>query len=382
MPVTDGHQVRNRKESNMVTKTITLLASALLAMPLATAVAGKPSGGSAIRVADLGKPTGSVMSGAGGINDVGNVVVGGAYWDATLDYPNRNYAVRWTRSTSGAWQAEDLRTLIANTKESGAMQVNNAGTVTVKSLDTVDSQYHSLVITGSSVVIDLGANVFPNDLNEAGAMVGYRYDPGGQPLVPLFWPSPSIAPQVLPVLAAGYGGQASWFNGTDIVGTSDDASGRWLVRWSASSGTWRATPIVKLPAGTVAATGINSAGRLALWVCDPFPCDLVQKNARAAVWDPPYTQLPTYLPTLAGPKSYSGVVMEDGAVVGRVIASNGVDMLPVIWPTPVTITALPLLTGGKAGGVGRVNAYRQITGSVDVPVKGRSTSHAVVWTLP
>jgi hypothetical protein len=366
----------------MISKSITLLASVLLAMPLASAVAGKPSGGNSIRVEDLGKPAGSVTSGAGAMNDFGNIVVGAAYWNATLDYPNRNYAARWTRSTSGAWQAEDLRTLIPNTTESGAMQVNNAGTVTVKSLDTADSQYHSLVITSSNAVIDLGANVFPNDLNQADAMIGYRYDPSAQSTVPLFWPSPSIAPQVLPILAAGYSGEASWFDGPDIVGTSDDASGRWLVRWSASSGTWQVTPIVKLPVATVAATGINSAGRLALWVCDPFPCDLLKNNARAAVWDPPYTRPPTYLPTLAGPKSYSGVVMEDGTVVGRVIASNGVDMLPVIWPAPATITALPLLTGGKAGGAGRVNAYRQITGSVDVPVKGRSTSHAVVWTLP
>jgi len=369
-------------KTTMFTGSVALLVGALLAMPLTTATAGKPSGGSPIRIEDLGKPVGSVTSGAGGINDFGNVVVGGAYWNATLDYPNRNYAARWTRSTSGAWQAEDLRTLIPNTKESGAMQVNNAGTVTVRSLDTVDSQYHSLVITSLNAVIDLGANVFPNGLNESGAMVGYRYDPGGQPLVPLFWSSPTAAPQVLPVIAADYGGEAAWFDGTDILGTSDDASGRWLVRWSASSGTWQVTPIVRLPIGTVAVTGMNSAGRLALCVCDPFPCDLLQKNARAAVWDPPYTQLPTYLPTLAGPKSYPGVVMEDGTVVGRVIASNGVDMLPVIWSTPTTVTALPLLVGGKAGGVGRVNAYRQITGSVDVPVKGRSTSHAVVWTLP
>ena len=366
----------------MFTRSIILLAGALLAMPLATAVAGKPPGGSAIRVEDLGKPAGSVMSGAGGIDDFGKVVVGGAYWNATLDYPNRNYAARWTRTTSGAWQAEDLRTLIPNTKESGAMQVNNAGTVTVRSLDTVDSQYHSLVITSSNAVIELGANVVPNDLNEAGAMVGYRNDPGGQPLVPLFWSSPYVAPQILPVLAAGYGGEAVWFDGTDVVGTSDDADGRWLVRWSASSGTWQATPIEKLPIGTVAVTGMNSAGRVALWICDPLPCDLLQKNARAAVWDPPYTQPPTYLPTLTGPKSYPAAVMDDGVVVGVVIAGNGVDMLPVIWPTPTTVTALPLLTGGKAGGVGRVNAYRQIAGSVDVPVKGRSRTHAVVWTLP
>jgi hypothetical protein len=382
MPVTDFHQKPNCKESAMITRSIILLAGALLVMPLATAVAGKPSGGSAIRVEDLGKPAGSVMSGAGGMDDFGKVVVGGAYWNATFDYPNRNYAARWTRSTSGAWQAEDLRTLIPNTKESEAMQVNNAGTVTVRSLDTVDSQYHSLVITSSNAVIDLGANVVPNDLNEAGAMVGYRYDPGGQPIVPLFWPSPDVAPQILPVIDAEYGGEAAWFDGTDVVGTSDDADGRLLVRWSVSSGTWQATPIVRLPIGTVAVTGMNSTGRLALWVCDPFPCDLLQKNARAAVWDPPYTQSPTYLPTLTGPKSYSGVVMENGVVVGVVIASNGVDMIPVIWPTPATITALPLLTGGKAGNVGRVNAYRQIAGSVDVPVKGRSRTHAVVWTLP
>jgi hypothetical protein len=351
-------------------------------MPCTTAVAAKPPVGSSIRVEDLGKPNGSVMSAAGAINDSGNMAVGSAYWNATFDYPNRNYAARWTRSTGGAWQAEDLRTLIPDTKESGATQVNNAGTVTVQSLRRSDSVYHSYVISNSGPVIDLGANVFPNDLNEADAMVGYRYDPAGGPLVPLYWSSPTETPQELPSLAAGYRAEAMWFQGLDVIGTSDNPSGRWVVRWSRISGTWTVSAIVKLPIGTANLTGMNSAGRLAFWVCDPFPCDLLQKNAKAAVWEAPYTQPPTYLPTLAEPKSYSGEVMEDGTVVGRVIASNGVDMLPVMWPTPTNVTALPLLSGGKAGGTGHVNAFRQIAGSIDVPLKGLSRIHAVVWTLP
>jgi hypothetical protein len=354
-----------------------------LALAASLAVAGgKPPSGSNIRVEDLGKPTGSVMSAAGAINDSGSVAVGSAYWNATYDYPNRNYAARWTRSTGGAWQAEDLRTLIPDTKESGATHVNNAGTVTVQSLRKSDSVYHSYVITSSGSVTDLGANVFPNDLNEADGMVGYRYDPAGGPLVPLYWSSPTNTPQELPVRSAGYRAEAMWFQGFDIIGTADDAAGRWVVRWSRSNDTWTVSSIVKLPTGTAVVSGMNSTGRLAFWVCDPFPCDLLQKNAKAAVWDAPYTQPPTYLPTLAGPKSYSGEVMEDGTIVGRVIASNGVDMLPVVWPTPTAVTALPLLSGGKAGGIGHVNAFRQIAGSVDVPLKGLSRNHAVVWTLP
>jgi hypothetical protein len=92
--------------------------------------------------------------------------------------------------------------------------------------------------------------------------------------------------------------------------------------------------------------------------------------------------VPTYLPNVAGTYSWTGGVMEDGTMPGLTVASNGVDMLPVLWPTPDTIVKLPLLSGGKSGGTAGFNAYRQIAGYVDVPVKGRSTYHAVVWTLP
>jgi hypothetical protein len=48
----------------------------------------------------------------------------------------------------------------------------------------------------------------------------------------------------------------------------------------------------------------------------------------------------------------------------------------------MTLVQLPLLTGGKAGAPGGFNSHRQLVGSVNVPIKGLSSDHAVLWTLP
>jgi len=132
-------------------------------------------------------------------------------------------------------------------------------------------------------------------------------------------------------------------------------------------------------------TGVGSSGRLALMHCagtryfvgSPTGCDW-----RAAVWDPPYLGAPTYLPNVAGTYSGTGRVFDEGTVVGVTVASNGIDVLPVLWPTPTTLVKLPLLSGGKGGGVAGLNSHGQLTGHVDVPVKGVSKFHAVVWTRP
>ena len=60
-----------------LTRTLLLvpLAAVGIAMPCTTAVAAKPPVGSSIRVEDLGKPNGSVMSAAGAISDSGKMAV-------------------------------------------------------------------------------------------------------------------------------------------------------------------------------------------------------------------------------------------------------------------------------------------------------------------
>ncbi|MDH4022773.1 MAG: hypothetical protein OEV14_06580 [Gammaproteobacteria bacterium] len=371
-------------KSILSARSVILLAGALLAMPFADAVAGKTPGGTAIRVEDLGKPAGSVRSAAGAINDAGNAVVGWAYFDATFEYRNNNYAARWTRSSgSGAWQAEDLRPLLPMHKTSYGTLVNNAGTVVI-STEYLDSTYHGFVITSAGQTLELGRGEYVNDLDELDHMIGSRRDPSqALPELPLFWASPSGPAAELPVIQSGFGGQARWFQGVDIVGTLADDSGKWLVRWSKVSDQWIVTRLLKLPSYDL--TGVGPGGRLAFMHCTGplyngqtvIGCDW-----RAAVWDPPYDGAPTYLPNLAGTYSWTGGVMDDGTIPGLTVASNGVDMLPVLWPTPTTLVRLPLLSGGKSGGTSGFNAYRQIAGYVDVPVKGRSTYHAVVWTLP
>ena len=353
---------------------ISLVTACLLGpMP---AEAGKPSGGgSGIKVEELLKPAGSRDAYAADINDSGTIAVGAAYWNATWDYTNNYYAVRWTRaSTSDPWVAEDLRSRFPPNISTRAYLVNDAGSIVLTSFW---SPYH-VVMTGTGDVIDLGADIV-NDLSNNDTMVGYRPSPEG---IPLFWASPSSPPVELPLLAPGYGGNASWFQGAVVVGTASDASGAWLVKWVSSGGNWSVHRIVRLPDGA-SPGGMNSAGRLVLMVREPTTA-LNEWGQRAAVWDPPYTQPPVYLPTLSGTADAAGPVLEDGTVVGVVTASSKTvrNWLPVIWPTPTSLVRLPLLSGAKYGGTNRVNAYRQIAGAV-VFVEGWATvDHAVIWTLP
>ena len=182
----------------------------------------------------------------------------------------------------------------------------------------------------------------------------------------------------MPEGSSSSGGLA--LRGTDIVGVLNDADGQWLVRWSGGAGNWSMTRVQLLPAH-YDMSGVNSAGRFAFRLC--YPCDLLQGNSRSTVWEPPYAALPAVLPTLYGPKSWPGAVAEDGTIVGAVIATNGVDMLPVVWTNPSTVTALPLLTGGKSGlPSGSINAFKQVPGYVAVPVKGRTLFQPVIWTIP
>lgn len=372
-------------KSTMFIRSVTLLLGALLAMPMVTAIAGKPSGGSSIRIEDIGKPAGSVRSAAGAINDAGNVVVGWAYFDATFEYRNNNYAARWTRSSgSGAWQPQDLRPLLPMHKTSNATLVNNAGTVII-STEFLDSTYHGFVITSADQTLALGPGETVYDLSESDQMIGNRRDPNQVlPDQPIYWASPSGPATELPVIQSGFGGQARWFQGVHILGTLADDSGVWLVRWSTIDGQWIVTRLRKLPP-SFELTGFAPSGRLAFMHCTGplyYGQTVIGCNWRAAAWDPPYDGVPTYLPNVAGTYSWPGGVMDDGTISGLTVASNGVDMLPVLWPTPTTLVTLPLLSGGKSGGTGGFNAYRQIAGHVDVPLKGRSTYHAVVWTLP
>jgi len=190
------------------------------------------------------------------------------------------------------------------------------------------------------------------------------------------------------MLEPGSGGSARWFDGTDILGTLSDATGKWLVRWSpVAVGSWSVTRVAQLPVShELSGVSLGSpGGRLALAHCAgklSFVGTVYGCEWRAEVWDSPYAGMPKYLPTVAGVHSWTGGVMDDGTVLGVSVASNGVDMLPVVWPTPTTLVKLPLLSGGKSGSAGGINAFRQVAGAVDVPVKGRSQNHAVVWTLP
>jgi len=351
------------------------LAIGLLVAPFTMAA---PKGGSSITIEALGTPVGAVGSRAAAINAAGTVIVGDAYWNATAEYPNNWYAARWSRSSaSGPWQVEDLRPLLPSSRWSWAMQVNNAGTVTVRSEDpSGGSHYRSLVIV-AGVRYDLGLDVVPNSLSESDAMAGVKYDPSGaNPDQPLYWASPYvITAELLPVLAPGHGGQAIWFLGGGIRGTADDADGVWLVQWTGGTGSWTIERLRKLPP-QFTPSGLNTQGRLAGRQCGT-PCSPIRPfdpiNYRAVVWDAPYAGLPTYLPNLAGTYSWAGSVMDSGVVVGLTVASNGVDMLPVIWPTPGTVKALPLLLRAKGGGTAGVNR-NQITGNVGAA--------AVLWTLP
>jgi hypothetical protein len=352
------------------------LATACLIHPV-PAGAGKPSGGgSGIKVEELVKPAGSSDAYAADINDSGTIAVGAAYWNATWDYTNNYYPVRWTRaSTSDPWVAEDLRLKFPPNADTRAYLVNDAGTIVLLSFW---SPYH-LVMTSTGDVIDIGAATV-NALSNNDTMVGYR---SGTPDSPLFWASPSSPPEELPPLASGYSAMASLFQGADVIGWAEDVAGRWAVRWVNNAGSWSVQRIALLPPRASGPSGMNSAGRLSLGVYEPSSVQYGWDH-RPAVWDPPYTQPPVILPTLSGTAGSTGEVLEDGTVVGVVTASSKTvkNWLPVIWPTPTSLVRLPLLSGAKYGGTNHVNAYRQIAGAV-VFVEGWATvDHAVIWTLP
>lgn len=221
----------------------------------------------------------------------------------------------------------------------------DAGTVVVRT-EFTDSSEHWFVITRAGPTLELRPGDSVADLSDADQMVGSGRNPNTAAAgSPLYWASLSAAPVALPVIQDGYGGQAQWFQGLDILGTLADASGNWLVRWSRIGGTWNVVRVQQIPDKHYL-TGVGSSGRLALMHCaatkyafgSPIGCDW-----RAAVWDPPYIGAPTYLPNVAGTYSWTGPVLDDDTVVGVTVASNNVDMLPVLWPTPVTLIKLPLL---------------------------------------
>lgn len=369
----------------------TILVASLLAtiavMASPVTLAGKPGGGgsggdSPFRVEDLGQPAGSVSSSAAAVNNAGNIAVGSAYWAATFDYPNNHYAARWTRNAStGAWQAEDLRPLLPPHSWSGGLGVNDAGTVVGRIIEGNNQRF--FVITSAGAVIELGTGEAVAGLRDTDEMVGSRSsgDPA-VPATPLYWSSASATPVELPVLQPGEGGAAQWFHGAALLGILSDDTGSRLVRWIRSGAGWSVEAIREIPAKYLV-KGVAADGRLALMHCagqlylmqKPYACDY-----RAAVWDAPYDGAPSYLPNLAGTYSWTNGVTEDGKVVGVTVTSNGVDMVPVVWPTPATVVRLPLLSGGKTGTVLQPNAYGQMPGDSTFQFKGQSGQHAVVWT--
>lgn len=351
------------------------LAIACLLGPV-PAGAGKPSGGGGIKVEVLVKPAGSADAYADDINDIGTVAVGAAYWDATWDYRNNYYAVRWTRaSTSDPWVTEDLRLMFPPEIDTRPYLVNDAGTIVLVSFNTG----HYYVLTTAGSVVDLGTNAV-RDIGNDDTMIGYR---SGSPGAALFGATPTSPPEELPPLDGVHGASASVFQGPDVIGWAEDATGRWAVRWANTGGSWSVHRIALLPPGASGPGGMNSAGRLSLGLYEPSSVQYGWDH-RPALWDPPYDQPPVKLPTVSGTAGSVGAVLEDGTVVGVVTASSKTvrNWLPVIWPTPTSLVRLPLLSGAKYGGTSHVNAYRQVAGTA-VFVEGWATvDHAVIWTLP
>lgn len=367
-------------------RALLLMIAVAAATAPSAALAGKGGGTAAspIRVENLGRPAGSIGATAYAINEAGTVVVGAAAWDMVYTYPGASLAARWTRTGSAAsWLAEDVRSLLPPSHWSWGLQANDARTATFRVNGHDDGRYYAFALDASDVPFNLGVDVSPSALAADDSMVGVGYGAAyGHREVPLYWSSPSASQEALPLDGAD-AGQALFFDGAAIVGTVDDGAVRSLARWSGGPGAWSLVRIVQLPPSSTP-TGFNASGRLSLWLCDPSPCNTSQGQtyAKAAFWDPPYSGRPTYLPTLYGPKSYARAVTEDGTVVGEVVASNGVDMLPVAWITTTQVTPLPLLSGGKSGAAHGANSYRQVVGYVEVTVKGKKTRHAALWTLP
>jgi hypothetical protein len=370
-------------------KTRVQVAAVLL---LVTAVAwstahAAPKGGSGGKGSDtnivseaLGWPAGAVMSRAHVISENGLYAAGDAYWNATFEYRNNWYATRWRReSVSSAWVAEDLRPLLPYSNWSWALQVNDAGTVTVRSQDptTTPSPYQTLVIY-DGVAYDLGYNVITTALAEDNRMAGVRYDPSySVPDEPLYWEGPGSSPEKLPPLAEGYAAAASWFVGAELLGIAEDGTGRWLVKWTGGSGNWTIATVAGLPDG-FGVSDMNASGLLAGSRCGT-PCR-VPGDYRAASWAAPYEGDPHILPTLAGPYSWAVVALDGGAIAGVSEAANGVDMLPVLWPDAGTVQLLPtpcrINSGGASSGAGN-----RIAGYATTTCKGKTRSEAMVWTL-
>ncbi len=349
----------------------------LLFGPTSLAAPKGDGGSGGITVELLGTPVGATSSRANSVNDAGTMVVGDAYWESTAQYGNGTYAARWTRgSSSGPWQAEDLRPLLPPSIWSTAVHVNDDGTVIARIMGEGDTGWRYFVIVASGVTVDLGSAVAINDLSETNVMIGVRSQPSGDQ--PLYWSTPYDLPEVLPVLAAGYGGRALWLRGDTIVGTAEDSEASWLVQWTGAPGSRSIERRLKLPP-RFQLSGINSQGRIAgtQWQC-VSSCG-IHPDYRATTWELPYQGLPVNLPNPAGPYSWTGPVMETGVVLGQSVAKNKVDMLPVIWPTPQTVVVLPMVSRASSGMTAGYSGKR-ITGYVDISRWG--PTEAVIWTLP
>ena len=354
-----------------------LLVMAALAMPsigMAAKVGG--STGSGIRIEQLVMPSGAAQAMATAINEQGTAIVGSIDWTGDQYW---YFAARWRRaSAESPWQAEDLRPLLPTAKNSEAFQVNDAGTVVVRS-EFKDGTYHQFVITSASDTIEVAPNDRPSDLSELDEMVGLRSGEGVRPDRPIYWTSAYDSAVELPVLEDGFGGEAMWFHGADVIGTLLDASGRWLVRWTRSNSQWIVTRIVQVPAAYTV-TSMNSGGRLAVNICEPYPCGIGNENIDGAVWDPPYASPPLHLVKRGGTWSRAGRVLEDGRVVGTLITSSS--WVPVLWPTLNTFTELPTLSHADSTFLTDGNAFKQLVGHVRLYAARQFQHVAVLWTLP
>jgi uncharacterized membrane protein len=337
---------------------------------------GNGGGGTAsdFNVTTLPMPDGAVNSRANAISEDGNLVVGDAYWNATIDYPNKWYAVLWTRDSSGTWQARDLRDLWPDTTWSWGTTVNDSGTVVLRSQDhSTPSRYQTVVLYGG-VALPLGEDTFVNGLSSSDEMSGSRAGSTGD--VPLYWGDPFATPSVLPTEWAHNSfssASAGWFIGSNLHGAGTDTGGRWLVKWSRPTGNWEITATIRVP-DAFSAGGMNADGLVGGTVCQA-PC-LGLFNYRAASWQQGGDVV--ILPTPNGPYGWVTTVLASGEIAGTVEASNGTDMIPVIWPSNDKVVALPLPSRGVAGLTGGSAGIR-IVGSATTVVKGKRVTNAVVW---
>lgn len=374
---TDPRNPRTKGDAMRITRLVfsSILAAALVAMPcIGMAAKGGGSPGSGIRVEQLPMPANVAQAMAFDINEHGTAIVGSMDWKD--QYIGRMSAARWRRASAGSpWQAEDLRPLLPTVRSSSASLVNNAGTVVVHS-EFDNGTIHRFVITSAGDTVETAPNDEPRDLSEMDAMVGRRWGGGVSPDRPIYWTSPYDVAVELPVLEDGYGGMATSFLGSDVLGVLSDASGLWLVRWRLSNGQWDVTRIVGLPPGYTFQS-MNSGGRISLNVCDPYPC--ISPSA-AAVWDPPYLSPPIYLVKRGGTSSGAGKVLEDGTVLGTLISSS--NSMPVLWTTPDALTEFPTLSHADSSTITAANEFKQVVGRVRLYSARQFQTVAALWTLP